>query len=309
MRSPRRVAPVAVTKPCGSSRSSCARMSATASAWAGGGAAGNATSHLMRAQRAPSRRAPTMSSVVGVSASATRCAAPRTRRGVHTGAGASTVDRGVGAVVEQRGQRTVGIRAEHQAGARIQLAFNGFDRRRHRQPQQPADAGAHRGVLLGRLSRTPARRPRFPRRRTPGSRARCGRRWPRSTVRGSSSRSSGQVRSPLRSSPPATASATACRAGAASCSCSAVEVLAARDLGAVGGLDGERHAQVRRAACRGRRRRSARARRCAAATFPLQRLAAAVPVPARARPAPRARCRARERSCGAGLLAAIGSAR
>ena len=36
-------APVAATKPAGSSAASCARMSATASAWAGGGVAGSAT--------------------------------------------------------------------------------------------------------------------------------------------------------------------------------------------------------------------------------------------------------------------------
>ncbi len=58
--------------------------------------------------------------------------------------------------------------------------------------------------------------------------------------------SSGQVRSPVRSNSPPTACATACCAGAASRSCSAVKVLAPGDLGAIRGLDRERHPQVRR---------------------------------------------------------------
>ena len=81
-------------------------------------------------------------------------------------------------------------------------------------------------------------------------------------MRGNSSRSSGQARRPVRSSPPATASATACARRRGELLLQRVEVLAARHFGAVGGLDGERDAKVRRAACRGRTRRSAPGCRC-----------------------------------------------
>ena len=106
--------------------------------------------------------------------------------------------------------------------------------------------GRHGTLLLGLRREHPHvhRAARVDQRREAAHRVR--RRWSRSTVRGSSSRSSGQVRSPVRSSSPATASATACRIGAASCVLQRLEVLAARHLGAVGRLDGERDPQVRR---------------------------------------------------------------
>ena len=84
----------------------------------------------------------------------------------------------------------------------------------------------------------------------------------RSTTRGSSSRSSGHGAQPVRSSSPATAAATAARTGAASCSCSAVEVLAAGDLACRPRTRRRTSPAGARAACRGRRRRSGRARRC-----------------------------------------------
>ena len=69
---------------------------------------------------------------------------------------------------------------------------------------------------------------------------------PRSTLRGSSSMSSGHVRSPLRSSSPATASGDGLPGPSRELLLQRVEVLAAGHLVAVGRFDGERHPQVGR---------------------------------------------------------------
>ena len=73
--------------------------------------------------------------------------------------------------------------------------------------------------------------------------------WPpltRSTVRGSSSRSSGQLRSPRSFQPVGDRFRDGLPRRRGQLLLQRLEVLAAGDLGAVRGLDGERHPQVRR---------------------------------------------------------------
>ena len=72
---------------------------------------------------------PTTSSVVATRAFADPVPQARANSArVHTGVGHQHVDRGVGAVIEQRRQRAVGVGAEHQPGPGIQRPLNGFHR-------------------------------------------------------------------------------------------------------------------------------------------------------------------------------------
>ena len=209
---------------------------------------------------------PTMSSVVG----ARRLGYPvtqraRSRRCVHTGRGTSASTAASAQSSMQRGQGAVRVRAERQAGPRIQLPLDRFDRRRHAQPQQPAGAGPHRGVLLGLVGEHPQIHGSCPRRRSAGK--------PANGVAAAGllddARQLVEVVGP------------AAQSGAFQLAGDRVgdglpgrrgepflqrrEVLAPGHLGAVGGLDGERDPQMWQAACPGRRRRSARAPRCGGA--------------------------------------------
>ncbi len=65
------------------------------------------------------------------------------------------VDRSVGAVVEQSGERAVGVAAQHQPGTGADRALDRFDGRGRRQPQQPAQPEPHRRALLDRRGEHP----------------------------------------------------------------------------------------------------------------------------------------------------------
>jgi len=67
-----------------------------------------------------------LSSVADASASATRCRKPGELGSTPHRSHSQHRNRGVGAVVEQSGQRTIRVSAENQTGAGIQLAFNVF---------------------------------------------------------------------------------------------------------------------------------------------------------------------------------------
>ena len=144
------------------------------------------------------------------------------------------VDRGIGAVVEQRRDVAVRIRAEDQPLARGQRALGGLDRGRHAQPHQPAHAAGHDRRLLGLGREHPHRdaRPLVDESRVAAHgvlAAACARRCAAARP---ASRASRCVRCR-----PRTAAATAARTGAASFSCSCCEILATRHLRAALVLD------------------------------------------------------------------------
>ena len=301
-------APVAVTKPFGSSRSSCARMSAIASACVRS-AARRAARAARRGRRPapsrPGRRSPGSWTPVRL-ATRSRSAANSAR--VHAGAGASAVRRRVGAVVEQRRKRPVRVGAQHQPGAWIQCSLDGSStgdgtaRRSSRRVPGPIAAACSAAVGNTRTSTaapvsTSAGKPRTA----------CPP-LVLSTVRGSSSRSSGQVRRPgaFQLAGDRLGDGPADRRG--ELLLQRLEILAARHLGAVG----DSTANVTRR-CGGSLSRSKASMGTSTpvqpAQFALHRLQQRSAVRVRSRRARRGRCPARERSCGAGPLAATGSAR
>ena len=149
------------------SRSSWARTSAIASACAGGGWSGSKSCTSCAADNTFCTR-PTMSTVIGTRSAGHPIAqrgelGARPRRRRH-----QRVHRGVGAIVEQRGQRAVRVRAERQAGPRIQLPLNRFDRRRRRSAAPTAGCPGPSRRPARQPSRTPAGPRRCPRRRRPG---------------------------------------------------------------------------------------------------------------------------------------------
>ena len=158
-------------------------------------------------RRAPARRPP-------------GAAARRTRSGVHTGAGASTATAASAQSSSRAGSEPSGLapstrRVRGSSWRSMVLTGDGTDSRSSRRTPGPIAASCSAFVANTRRSTAPPASTNAGKPRTV---------WPpltRSTVRGSSSMSSGQPRSPVRSSPSATASATACLAGAASCCCSA----------------------------------------------------------------------------------------